>query len=519
MKRKGFNIKNITSMVLNRAVIIAVLIILQSAFLIGTAVLYSSAYVYVYWACVVLSILAVLIIVSRQTDPGYKIGWIIPILIFPMFGWLVYLICGGNRVSRRMRRKLRGGNRKMLQELEPDCKAEQLFVYGEDAVTQARYLEQYAGCPVYTNTYTEYFPLGDDLFPKLMEELKKAEKYIFIEFFIIGQGLFWNSILEVLKEKHASGVDVRILYDDVGSLRTLPMNYAKRLERETGIPCCVFNRFKPILSIRMNNRDHRKFCIIDGHTAFTGGINLADEYINRKLRFGHWKDTAVMVKGEAAWSMAVMFLTMWEYNRETDEEFSRFRPERLPAEAELGRGFYVQPYADSPLDNEPVGETVYLNLISKAHRYVYIMTPYLVVSDSVNTALRNAAKSGVDVRIITPHIPDKKLVFELTRAHYEPLLDAGVKIYEYTPGFVHAKNFVVDDRYATVGTINLDYRSMFLHFEDGVLLFGDPVIREIKRDFLLTQEKSEEITLEECRRHSQGRQLLRSVLRVLAPLL
>ena len=512
------NIKKLSSFLFQRSVIVALLILLQAVVLLVPMVWASSYYVYVYWACVVLSLLAVLVIIRRQTDPGYKIGWIIPILLFPMFGWLVYLLCGGNKLSARMRRKMQGMDRTMVEQLEGDYKSHKLAAMGADAVNQARYLERYARCPVYSNTWTRYFPLGDDVFPVMLEELKKAQRYIFLEYFILAPGVFWDSIVEILKEKHAAGVDVRVIYDDVGSLGTLPADYAAKFERETGIPCCVFNRFKPVISIRMNNRDHRKLCIIDGHTAFTGGINLADEYINQKSRFGHWKDSAILVKGEAAWSMTVMFLTMWEYIREVAVDYAALRPTSLPPEAALGKDCFVQPYADNPLDNEPVGETVYLNLISKAKRYVYIMTPYLIVSDSVNTALRNAAKSGVDVRIITPHIPDKKLVFELTRSHYQSLLEAGVQIFEYTPGFVHAKNVVSDDVVGVVGTINMDYRSMFLHFEDAVLLYQDLTILDIKADFWSTQLQCQRITLEQCLERSWLRRLFRSILRVLAPL-
>lgn len=518
MKSGNWNIKRASFFLLNRAVIVAVLILLQVGFLIKLTVFWSNAYIYVYWICVALSMLAVLVIVSRQMDPGYKIGWIIPILIFPIFGWLLYLICGGNRMPRRMAGRMLRLEKAFHDALAADLGADGLAELGAAAARQARYLERYAGCPAYTNTRTEYFPLGDALFPRMLEELRKAERFIFLEYFIIDQGVLWDSVLEILREKHAAGVDVRIIYDDVGCLTTLPMNYARKLERETGIPCCAFNRFRPVLSIRMNNRDHRKLCVIDGQTAFTGGVNLADEYINVKARFGHWKDSAILVQGEAVWSMTAMFLFMWGYVRGVDEDFRAFRPAELPAPAAGERGFFVQPYTDSPLDNEPVGETVCLNLISGAHRYVYITTPYLVVSHGLNTALCTAAKSGVDVRIITPHIPDKRLVFELTRAHYQPLLEAGVRIFEYAPGFIHAKNIVVDDRYATVGTVNLDYRSMFLHFENGVLLCRDPAIRSIRDDFLETQEKSVEITLEQSRRHSGGRQLLRAILRVLAPL-
>ena len=513
------NIKKLTSLIFNRTVLIAALIVFQAALLLVSMVFFSAFFVYFYWNCVILSILAVLIIVSRQTDPGYKIAWIIPILIFPVFGWLVYLLCGGNRLSARMRRKMQGMDRKMIEVLEQDCKAESLSGFGMDAVIQSRYLERYAHCPAYTNTDTRYFPLGDDAFPVMLEELRHAKRYIFLEYFIIAPGIFWDSVLEILKEKHAAGVDVRIIYDDVGCLPTLPMRYDRKLEAETGIPCCSFNRFKPVLSIRMNNRDHRKFCIIDGHTAFTGGINLADEYINAKPRYGHWKDSAIQVKGAAAWSMTVMFLTMWEYIREVEEDYDRFRAPAPPAGAEPGGNHFVQPYTDNPLDNEAVGETVYLNLINKAQNYVYIMTPYLIVSDSVNTALCNAAKAGVDVRIITPHIPDKRYVFEVTRAHYPPLLEAGVRIYEYTPGFIHAKNFVVDDRFATVGTVNLDYRSLFLHFEDGVWLCEAPCIRDIRKDFEDTLSVCQRISLRQWRHLNPLLQLYRNILRIFAPLM
>ena len=327
----------------------------------------------------------------------------------------------------------------------------------------------------------------------------------------------WDTILDILKDKAQEGVDVRVMYDDIGSMFTLPRDYARELEAMTGIKCCVFNPFVPILSLRLNNRDHRKIMVIDGKVAFTGGINLADEYINEKVKYGHWKDSAIQVRGEAAWSMTVMFLTLWDYVREkATEDYDAFRPPELP---EIQAPGFVQPYTDNPLDCEAVGQAVYLNLINKARRYVYITTPYLIVDDSTNTALCIAAKSGVDVRIMTPHIPDKRVVFELTRSHYQPLLEAGVKMYEYTPGFVHAKNFAVDDKYGTVGSINLDYRSLFLHFENGVWLCNDPSIRDIRADFLSTLEQCQSVTLAQCRALPWWRKAVRAVLRVFAPLM
>lgn len=509
--------KKLVSLLFHRAVLMGVFLIIQIAVLVLMLLRFNEFFLPFYGICVALSIAAVFWIVNRSSEPAYKIAWIVPILIFPIFGGLFYLLFGGNKLSKRTRRKMEGMDQKMLEVLHQDFKADSLITFGEDAVHQARYLEHMAHCPVYGGTETEYFPLGEDCFARMVEELKKAQRYIFLEYFIIEDGIMWDTILDILTEKVKEGVDVRVMYDDIGSMFTLPREYAFELEKRTGIRCCVFNPFVPILSLRLNNRDHRKILVIDGKVAFTGGINLADEYINKKVRFGHWKDSAILVRGEAAWSMTVMFLTLWDYTRETFmEDYDAFRPKwETPPK---GTG-YVQPYTDNPLDGEAVGQTVYLNLINRARRYIYITTPYLIVDDSMNTALCIAAKSGVDVRIMTPHIPDKKMVFEVTRAHYGPLLEAGVKIYEYTPGFVHAKNFAVDDKYGTVGTVNMDYRSLFLHFENGVWLCGDPTVRDIKADFLATLEKCQPITLEQSRALPWWRKAYRAVLRVFAPLM
>ena len=512
--------KKLVSLLFHRVVLVAVFILIQIAVLLVMILRFNSYFVYFYWLCVAVSILAVLWILGNRSDPAYKIAWIVPILIVPIFGGLFYIMFGGNRLSSRTRRRMQGLERKMEEVLRPDFQADELLPIGEDAVHQARYLEHMAHCPVYGNTVTEYFSLGEFCFARMIEELKKAERYIFVEYFIVEEGEMWNAILDILKEKAAQGVDVRLLYDDIGSMFTLPRDYARDLEAKTGIKCCVFNPFVPILTIRLNNRDHRKIMVIDGKVGFTGGINLADEYINAKVKYGHWKDSAIMVRGDAAWSMAVMFLTLWDDVQETlTEDYDQFRPVWAPGEKPEGTQGFVQPYTDNPLDGEAVGQSVYLNLINKARKYVYITTPYLIVDNSMNNALCIAAKSGVDVRIMTPHIPDKRAVFELTRSHYEPLLEAGVKIYEYTPGFVHAKNFAVDDEYGTVGSINLDYRSLFLHFENGVWLCSDPSVLDIKADFLETLEQCQPVTLEQCRALPWWRTLFRSVLRMFAPLM
>ena len=327
----------------------------------------------------------------------------------------------------------------------------------------------------------------------------------------------WDAILEILERKAAAGLDVRVLYDDIGCLFTLPKHYARTL-REKGIACKVFNPFRPVVSLRLNNRDHRKICVIDGHTAFTGGVNLSDEYINRVVRFGHWKDSGIRVKGEAAWNLTVMFLSSWGVTEEGEEEFSRYRPSTY-LEEELPTDGLVQPFMDSPLDDEAVSATIYLNLITRANRYIYITTPYLIIDHAMMDALCTAAKSGVDVRLITPHIPDKRRIFELTRAHYGPLVQAGVKVYEYLPGFIHSKACVVDDQFGMVGTINLDYRSLYLHFECGVWLYQSRSVETIRDDFLATQAMSQQVQLAEIQQLSWWKRLYRNLLRVFAPLL
>ena len=364
-------------------------------------------------------------------------------------------------------------------------------------------------------SYVEIHAQGSE---KAVEELKKAKHYIFLEYFIIEEGKFWNTILNILKEKAAAGVDVRLIYDDFGCInKKLPRHY-DRVLKKYGIKCCVFNPFRPFLSAVLNNRDHRKIAIIDGHTGITGGINLADEYINIGSKFGHWKDTSILLRGEGVWSLTVMFLSMWDALTQTEENYNHFRP-YLYQDGIIRAPGIVQPYNDGPWDDKAIGENVYLNMISRAKKYVYITTPYLILSNEIVSALQNAAESGIDVRIITPHIPDKRRVFELTRAHYEPLVKAGVKVYEYLPGFIHSKTLVCDDQLGMVGTINLDYRSLYLHFECGVWLSGAHSVADIKRDFLETQEKCDQVTLEEVQGQSWAKRFYRSLLRVFAPLL
>ena len=392
----------------------------------------------------------------------------------------------------------------------------------ENMARQAEYLSKVAHYPVYRNTETKYYPDGESLFIDMVDALKEAKHFIFMEYFIIDNGEMWGTVLDILEQKASEGLDVRMIYDDVGCVNTLPARFYKQLQ-ERGIKCQVFNPFRPFISIVLNNRDHRKIMVVDGHTGFTGGINLADEYINKKMRFGHWKDTGVRICGEAVWNFTIMFLQMWcsitgETRDLQGDSAKAFSPNRY-WDGPPGDDGYVQPYGDSPLDEETVGENVYLQMIANARRYVYIFTPYLIIDNEMMTALCLAAKSGLDVRIVTPGIPDKRFVFLLTRSYYAQLLDAGVRIFEYNPGFIHAKCFVCDDEVAAVGTINLDYRSLYLHFECSVWMYKSRAVMEVKEDVLETLDVSTEMTASEVKGWKLPVRMLQSLLRLLAPML
>lgn len=510
--------KKLFKLFVNRIVLVGIPILIQILALVSVIWRFSNYFVYFYSICTLLSIVALLRILSGKTNPAYKIAWIVPIMLFPIFGGLFYMLFGRNKMSNRSKRKMHAIQETMTELLSPNEEIiQEIRIQDISAANQASYIENYSFCPVYSNTTAEYLTPGERMFKRLLEEVEKAERYIFLEYFIIEEGRMWNSLLDILVDKASQGVDVRVIYDDVGCLFTLPYGYDKQLEK-MGIKCCVFNPFIPVLSTRMNNRDHRKIAVIDGHTAFTGGINLADEYINAYDKHGHWKDSAIILQGDAAWSFTVMFLSLWSHQRDKDEDYEQFRPVDKPTNVSTSDG-YVQPFSDSPLDDESLGETVYLNLINYAERYVYINTPYLILDNVMITTLCSAAKRNVDVRIVTPHIADKWYVHAVTRANYEALVECGVKIYEYTPGFLHAKTLVADDELAVVGTINLDYRSLFLHFECGVWLYQTQSVLDVKKDFLITLEQCQSVTIEDCRNVKWYRQLGRSIMRVFAPLM
>ena len=448
-------------------------------------------------------------------DPTAKITWLVVVMLLPVFGALLFLYTQKNIGHRALRDHYAQLNKETEKSLTQNPETEKALRQSDPgAAALARYVGR-SGCyPVYDHTSVTYFPLGEDKFKEMLIQLEKAERFIFLEYFIVNEGEMWGKILEILVQKAKEGVDVRMLYDGTCELSTLPHDYPKRLQK-LGIKCKMFAPIKPFVSTHYNYRDHRKILVIDGKVAFNGGINLADEYINTYEKYGHWKDTAVMVEGEAARSFTRMFLHMW-FLDEKEKDFDRFL--NVPVTPQTAKGF-VMPYGDCPLDKDKVGEQVYMDMLNRAQNYIYIMTPYLILDGELENTLKYAAERGVDVRIILPGIPDKYIPFALALTHYKSLLESGVKIYEYTPGFVHAKVFVCDDREAVVGTINLDYRSLYHHFECATYMWGTDCIPQILNDFILTQEKCREMTVDMLSSEPLKRRVLGFIAKAAAPLL
>lgn len=499
------------SRIINRVTITVALVLLQIAWLLWAFFSLTTGRVWVNTALNALSFLIVLYLVRKDENSAYKIVWIVLIGVFPLLGGALYLAFGNKRPSKRLREKLNAVDDLHKPDLtQPERQTEGLDL---SSLGLSRYVAKYGAYPAWRNTAAEYFACGEEMYPRLLQDLEQAQGSIFLEFFIVHTGEMWSGIETILRRKAAQGVDVRLIYDDFGSLLGLPTDFVVQMER-AHIRCIPFNPVVPLLTLVMNHRDHRKIVVIDGKVAYTGGVNLADEYINAEQRFGYWKDAALRIEGDAVWNFTVMFLNFWNAFRPSEKDYSIFRPEQSAA-AQDG---VVQPYADSPLDEEPLAETVYLEILAQAHHYVYIYTPYLAVGEEMLDALKNAAKRGVDVRLVLPGIPDKKLVYRLSRSYYLPLLKAGVRIYEYTPGFLHSKCYVSDDRVAVVGSINMDYRSLFLHFECGVLLFHNSQVIAVREDVRQTLKFCREVRTTDCRTGLLGT-LFDSVLRLLSPLM
>lgn len=454
-------------------------------------------------------------IINSSDDVDVKLTWAVIVAVLPLVGAALYFFVRYD-LGNRLNRKLINASVQASLPYVPEDPAfqEQVRTTAPDLYPIARYLADYANAPVFSGTEVTYYPLGEDMFHALLPELEKAEKFIFMEYFLVSEGHMWNSILEILARKAAEGVEVRFLYDGMNAFTNLPYSYPKQLEK-LGIRCKMHAPVRPFISTHYNNRDHRKITVIDGHTAFTGGINLEDRYINIDSPYGHWKDTAVMLKGDAVRSFTLMFLQLWNAT-EREQKYLPYLAKQNHARQSDG---FVIPYGDSPIGRENVGETVYLSMINGAKDYIWIMTPYLIPDEEMRNALKFAAKRGVDVQLILPGIPDMKTTQIMARSLYRELTESGVKIYEYTPGFVHAKVFLCDDCQAVVGTINLDYRSLRHHFECAAYLYRLPVLRDIKEDFQQTREKSQRIYLDDVRTYSRLSRFVAYFIKFAAPLL
>ena len=495
---------------------------LQLYFIVSAILFFSDHFVFFSAASNLLSLVVIVHIINDKTNPYYKLAWTIPVTLLPIFGTIMYIYVKLELGTHMMRRRTEELVQKTSQFIPQEAEIlEELSLKDKKESNLAEYMKKFAGYPIYKNTYAEYYPLGDDMYKRMKTELLKAKEFIFMEFFIVERGEMWDGILEILEQKVKEGVDVRFMYDGMCSLMLVPYRYPKVLEAK-GIKCKMFSPIKPILSTVQNNRDHRKILVVDGHTAFTGGVNLADEYINKFVKYGHWKDTGVMLKGDAVKSFTMMFLQVWNITEKEEGDYRSLIKYDFPELEPLSKSNvdgYAMPYGDSPFDSENVGQTVYLDFLNRAERYVHIMTPYLIIDNEMTNALTYAAKRGVEVIIIMPHVPDKVYAYLLARSYYSELIEAGVKIYEYTPGFVHAKCFVSDGMRAAVGSINLDYRSLFLHFECGCYFYGSPVVDSVEEDIQDTLKKCQLITLEDCKKFSRVKKLIGLILRLFAPLM
>ena len=464
----------------------------------------------------VLSFGLIIAIINRNGQDAYKITWVLILAIVPVFGGLFYIFFEFQPAMRDIRKRLNTVKTEAKPFLHSIPGADGIRIADDsDMAGVCRYLAD-QGFPAWKNTSVTYLSSGEHYYEELLTQLSLAKKYIFIEYFIVNEGEMLDGVLNILSRKAAEGVEIRFLYDGLSELLKLPAGYSRILEN-IGIHTRIYAPIHPVLTGMQNYRDHRKIVVIDGETAFTGGVNLADENINIHSRFGHWKDQGLLVRGEAVRNFTLAFLEMWNVAEKSQQE--NYRPYLNPPQPVMAADGYAVPYTDDPFNDEDIGEHVYLDILYAAKKYVHIMSPYLVIGSEMVQALTFAAKRGVDVEILLPHIPDKKYAFLVARTYYKVLLEAGVRVFEYTPGFIHSKSFVSDDRQAVVGTINLDYRSLYLHFENAVLFFGMDAVLDAERDFIQTRSQSQEITMAEYDRFSRLEILTGRLLRLFAPLL
>ncbi len=520
-KNKGLRLikkgqKGISHAIFSRFGLILFLLFIQVRFLFDIFLWFEDFLPHVMGGSVLFTFLMVVYLLNSSLNPTAKITWLIVIMLLPVFGVLLFLYTQSNIGHRALKKWVNDVIAESKSCIVQETGVMERFTRENcGAASLARYIQR-SGCyPVYEKTAVTYFPSGEEKFREMLVQLEAAEHFIFMEYFIVDEGVMWGTILEILVKKAAAGVDVRVMYDGTCEFSLLPHDYPKRL-RALSIKCKMFAPVAPFISTHYNYRDHRKILVIDGHTAFNGGVNLADEYINQKERFGHWKDTAVMLQGEAVKSFTLMFLQMWDMDKK-EKEYARFLS--YPVNPRENAKGWVIPYGDCPLDNDKVGERVYMDILNRAVSYVHIMSPYLILDGETETALKFAAERGVEVVLLLPGIPDKEVPYALAKTHYPSLLASGIQIYEYTPGFVHAKVFVSDDREAVVGTINLDYRSLYHHFECATYLYKAGCIPQIEDDFQATLAKCRQVTKETVRRESFKVKMTGYLMKAIAPLM
>lgn len=502
-------LKNI---IFSRITLAILSLILQILLIVVVFFYFSKSIILIFGGFGLLSTLIVLLIINSKANPSYKIAWIIPLLLFPILGVFIYLFFKLQISVRLMKKKLIT-NREISSKYLKQNSEVLANIKDKSLSNLAIYTNKISNYPIYPIENIEFFESGLLQFKDMIEELKKAQEYIFLEYFIMEKGYMFNTILNILKEKAKNGIEIRIMYDGFGSLLLLNRNFCEEMEK-FNIKCKIFSPIKPVISAHHNYRDHRKICIIDGRIAYTGGVNIADEYINMKERFGYWKDSGIKVKGSCVNSFITMFLELWNIEDGVDEYQKYIKINKN----EKNNG-YIIPYGDSPLDEYEIGRRIYLDILNSANDYVYITTPYLILDDEMVDALNYAALRGVDVRIVMPSIPDKKMVYYLGRSYYYELIKAGVKIYEYKYGFTHSKMFISDDIKAVVGTINLDYRSLYLHFECASFIYNHKVVKDIKKDYMDTINNSNRILIEDIKKYSLVKRIIGRILRFMAPLM
>ena len=512
----GKSKKSLIRIVFGRTGIVMGLLLAQILVLVSVFKFLQTFIPYVVGTIAIFTILMVIHVINAEYNTSVKLTWVILIMALPGFGGLLYIVIQRDIGHRALKKWLKVIMKESEKEFKKqDDLMERLKTENKGLYNLATYTGRVGSFPVYENSSVKYFPVGEAAFEEMLIQLSNAKEFIFMEYFIVAEGQMWGQILKILSDKVEEGVEVRMMYDGTCEFALLPHSYPRKL-RGLGIKTKVFAPVRPFLSTHYNYRDHRKILIVDGKIAFTGGLNLADEYINEKEVYGHWKDTAVMVEGVAVDSFTLMFLEMWNID-ERDRSYIKGAYE-AKALKEPTKG-YVLPFGDSPLDHDKVGEMLYMDILNRAEDYVHIMTPYLILDGEMVTALQFAARRGIDVKILMPHIPDKKFVFAQSRSHYKELMRAGVEIYEYTPGFMHAKSFVSDDIKAVVGTINLDYRSLYHHFECGVYMEEVPAVLDVEKDFNETLKQSQRVTLEDIKKYNIFMTIMGQVLKLIAPLL